>query len=587
MKYLLCGINAKYIHSNLAVFCLEAYAKKCGIPGAEFVIKEYTINHYVDKILEDLYEENADVIIFSCYIWNIAYVKELAEELKQLRPELAIWAGGPEVSHHAETFLQENPAVDLVMQGEGEEQYAALCALWEKDGRLEDADLPAGVVIRDKAGYRNMGPAPWMDMNEIPFVYEDFQLFAHKILYYETSRGCPFGCTYCLSSVEKKVRFRAWELVKKELDCFLAARVPQVKFVDRTFNCNKTHAMRIWRYITENDNGVTNFHFEISADLLDEETFALFSQMRPGLIQLEIGVQSTNSATIDAICRHMDMEKLFYNVDRVNNLGNIHQHLDLIAGLPEESYAQFKQSFNDLYAHRPNQLQLGFLKVLKGTCMESQAKHYGIIYRSRAPYEVLKTRWVTFGEIIRLKGVEEMVETYYNSGQYTAVLAYVVPRFSDPFTFYEEFALWYREKEYHKKNHSRMEKYEILRQFLKTREPELPLLDEMLLLDMYLRENLKARPKWAAELSLFKKQWKQLYREKGEYLFADKYAAGEYDSKKAANSSHIEIFSFHVGEWMEKGEIREEKCLCLFDYEQRNPLNMNARVRIISENILK
>jgi len=456
MRFLLCGINAKYIHSNLAIFSLKAYADRKKIPGAEIISKEYTINNYVEDILQDLYEEKADVVIFSCYIWNISFVRELAAELKKVSPDVKIWAGGPEVSYAANKFLMENPAFDLIMQGEGEEVFSELIRLTveekcrikdvykqseskkvlseivekrysieRKQAVKEEKDIEdkhfagednvyptnyidmsklqklQGIAVRDFSGEAalgnaesnignktkiiNTGFATLMDMDTIPFVYEDFHLFEHKILYYETSRGCPFCCSYCLSSVDKTVRFRSLPIVKKELDAFLEAKVPQVKFVDRTFNCNRQRAIDIWSYLVEHDNGITNFHFEISSDLLGEEELELFAKMRPGLIQLEIGVQSTNGETVDAIHRHMDLDKLFHYVDRVHELGNIHQHLDLIAGLPYENYERFGCSFDDLYAHEPDQLQLGFLKVLKGTMMEEEVKKYSILYRNQPP----------------------------------------------------------------------------------------------------------------------------------------------------------------------------------------------------------
>ena len=579
MRYLLCGINAKYIHSNLAIFCLKSYAEKNGPATAEYIIKEYTINHYVEDILQDLYEAKADVIIFSCYIWNISYVRELAEELKKVAPSLSIWVGGPEVSYDAERFLKENPAVDLVMQGEGEAVFTELVKAHEELAGFNPTF--SGICFRRDNTIINTGFAPVMDLNQVPFVYDDFQLFEHKILYYETSRGCPFSCSYCLSSIDKSVRFRSMELVESELQRFLDARVPQVKFVDRTFNCNKKHAMDIWNYIVEHDNGITNFHFEISSDLLDEDALELFSKMRPGLIQLEIGVQSTNPPTVDAIHRHMDLDKLFRNVDCVHKLGNIHQHMDLIAGLPFETYEQFKKSFNDLYAHKPDQLQLGFLKVLKGTCMEQQVKSYGIRYRSQPPYEVLMTDWLTYDEVIRLKGIEELVEMYYNSGQYTCTLSYVMPFFESPFDFFEKFAEEYRGKGCHKMNHNRMAKYEILRDFLMGQAVSLPYLDQILLLDMYLRENIKSRPVWAADQSTFKKEWKELYRNQGERLFPEEWKKGCYDSKKAANQSHLELFDFNVDKFVREGFLEEGRYLYLFDYEKRNPLNRNAKIRKI------
>lgn len=650
MRFLLCGINAKYIHSNLAIFSLKAYADRKKIPGAEIILKEYTINNYVEDILQDLYEEKADVVIFSCYIWNISFVRELAAELKKVSPDVKIWAGGPEVSYAANKFLMENPAFDLIMQGEGEEVFSELIRLTvEKKCRIKDVykqseskkvlswivekrysierkqavkeekdiedkyfagednvyptnyiDMSKlqklqGIAVRDFSGEAalgnaesnignktkiiNTGFATLMDMDTIPFVYEDFHLFEHKILYYETSRGCPFCCSYCLSSVDKTVRFRSLPIVKKELDAFLEAKVPQVKFVDRTFNCNRQRAIDIWSYLVEHDNGITNFHFEISSDLLGEEELELFAKMRPGLIQLEIGVQSTNGETVDAIHRHMDLDKLFHYVDRVHELGNIHQHLDLIAGLPYENYERFGCSFDDLYAHEPDQLQLGFLKVLKGTMMEEEVKKYSILYRNQPPYEVLGTKWLSYDEIILLKGVEELVELYYNSGQYTLTLKYAVPFFESPFRFYEMFSAWYRGKGYHKLNHNRLEKYNILREFLREHidENEWDTLDEIMLYDMYLRENVKGRPAWAKDTAQYKKEWKALYREQGEKLFPEDVQAGIYDSKRAANQSHIEVFEINIKKFEQSGQVEKKQVFCLFDYSRRNPLNRAAR----------
>lgn len=650
MRFLLCGINAKYIHSNLAIFSLKAYADRKKIPGAEIILKEYTINNYVEDILQDLYEEKADVVIFSCYIWNISFVRELAAELKKVSPEVKIWAGGPEVSYAANKFLMENPAFDLIMQGEGEEVFSELIRLTveekcrikdvykqseskkvlsgivekrysieRKQAVKEEKDIEdkhfagednvyptnyidmsklqklQGIAVRDFSGKAalgnaesnienktkiiNTGFATLMDMDTIPFVYEDFHLFEHKILYYETSRGCPFCCSYCLSSVDKTVRFRSLPIVKKELDAFLEAKVPQVKFVDRTFNCNRQRAIDIWSYLVEHDNGITNFHFEISSDLLGEEELELFAKMRPGLIQLEIGVQSTNGETVDAIHRHMDLDKLFHYVDRVHELGNIHQHLDLIAGLPYENYERFGCSFDDLYAHEPDQLQLGFLKVLKGTMMEEEVKKYSILYRNQPPYEVLGTKWLSYDEIILLKGVEELVELYYNSGQYTLTLKYAVPFFESPFRFYEMFSAWYRGKGYHKLNHNRLEKYNILREFLREHidENEWDTLDEIMLYDMYLRENVKGRPAWAKDTAQYKKEWKALYREQGEKFFPEDVQAGIYDSKRAANQSHIEVFKINIKKFEQSGQVEKKQVFCLFDYSRRNPLNRAAR----------
>ena len=647
MKLLLAAVNAKYIHSNLAVYSMKAY---CRAFADHIELAEYTINQQEDEILKDLYRKKPEILCFSCYIWNISFVRELAAELKKVSPDVKIWAGGPEVSYAANKFLMENPTFDLIMQGEGEEVFSELIRLTvEEKCRIKDVykqseskKVLSGIVekrysierkqavkeekdIEDKhfAGEDNVYPTNYIDMSKlqklqgiavwdfsgeaalgnaesnignktkiintgfatlmnmdtIPFVYEDFHLFEHKILYYETSRGCPFCCSYCLSSVDKTVRFRSLPIVKKELDAFLEAKVPQVKFVDRTFNCNRQRAIDIWSYLVEHDNGITNFHFEISSDLLGEEELELFAKMRPGLIQLEIGVQSTNGETVDAIHRHMDLDKLFHYVDSVHELGNIHQHLDLIAGLPYENYERFGCSFDDLYAHEPDQLQLGFLKVLKGTMMEEEVKKYSILYRNQPPYEVLGTKWLSYDEIILLKGVEELVELYYNSGQYTLTLKYAVPFFESPFRFYEMFSAWYRGKGYHKLNHNRLEKYNILREFLREHidENEWDTLDEIMLYDMYLRENVKGRPAWAKDTAQYKKEWKALYREQGEKLFPEDVQAGIYDSKRAANQSHIEVFEINIKKFEQSGQVEKKQVFCLFDYSRRNPLNRAAR----------
>lgn len=420
MKILLAACNAKYIHSNLAVYDLKAYSSDY---DEHVILREYTINQPKDEILKDIYSSGADVVCFSCYIWNISFVRELIRDLVKILPKTAFWAGGPEVSYDAEKFLTEMPEMTGVMVGEGEKTFHDLLEFYI-DGK-DSLEEISGIAYRTGDKIIHNGWRELMDLSAIPFVYEHLEEFENRIIYYESSRGCPFSCSYCLSSIDKKLRFRDLELVKKELQFFLDHRVPQVKFVDRTFNCKHEHAMTIWKYILEHDNGVTNFHFEISADLLREEEMELMSQMRPGLIQLEIGVQSTNPETIRAIHRHMDLKKLEHCVNRVHSFRNIHQHLDLIAGLPYEDYDTFHQSFNDVYQMKPDQLQLGFLKVLKGSLMQKEAEVYGIVYKEKEPYEVLSTNWLTYGEVLKLKMVESMVEVYYNSGQFWHTLEYL------------------------------------------------------------------------------------------------------------------------------------------------------------------
>ena len=546
MKILLAACNAKYIHSNLAVYDLKAYSSDY---DEHVILREYTINQPKDEILKDIYSSGADVVCFSCYIWNISFVRELIRDLVKILPKTAFWAGGPEVSYDAEKFLTEMPEMTGVMVGEGEKTFHDLLEFYI-DGK-DSLEEISGIAYRTGDKIIHNGWRELMDLSAIPFVYEHLEKFENRIIYYESSRGCPFSCSYCLSSIDKKLRFRDLELVKKELQFFLDHRVPQVKFVDRTFNCKHEHAMTIWKYILEHDNGVTNFHFEISADLLREEEMELMSQMRPGLIQLEIGVQSTNPETIRAIHRHMDLKKLEHCVNRVHSFRNIHQHLDLIAGLPYEDYDIFHQSFNDVYQMKPDQLQLGFLKVLKGSLMQKEAEGYGIVYKEKEPYEVLSTNWLTYGEVLKLKMVESMVEVYYNSGQFWHTLEYLVPLEKDAFTFYEKLGSFYEKKGYSEISHSRMRRYEILLEYLKEEtDVSAEVAAQKMLYDLYLREKLKKRPAFAPDQKQYETAvWN--YRK----------------NNQVSKTAHIEVF--------------ENGTVILFDYEKRDPLSKNAYTEVI------
>lgn len=573
MKILLIAVNAKYIHSNLAVYCLRSYAAKLGI-RTELV--EYTINHRQEDILEDIYRRKPDVAAFSCYIWNLEYVRELIADLHKILPDTEIWAGGPEVSYDTEEFLRSMPQMRGVMKGEGEKTFARLAKLYIEYGKdaFSHLDGCRGIVWRDeKNKLRDNGAAELMTLDEVPFVYEDLTPFDHRILYYESSRGCPFSCSYCLSSIDKRVRFRSMELVERELQFFLDHQVPQVKFVDRTFNCSHRHAMAIWNYIKEHDNGVTNFHFEIAADLLNEEELALLSELRPGLAQLEIGVQSTNPDTIREIDRVMDFEKVSRCVRQVAAAGNIHQHLDLIAGLPFENFDSFIKSFNDVYRLKPEQLQLGFLKVLKGSKMHRRAADYGIVYRDRPMYEVLFSKWISYEEIGILKAVEEMVEVYYNSRQFAHTMDALEEAFVHPFAMYRTLARYYNRKDLNGVRHSRMSRLNILRDFImevlagtveetvQTVKMSRERAEDLLLTDLYLRENSKSRPEWALDLSGYKEEIQEFYRQEkqqGQYL--TDYEG--YSWKQMMNMTHMEILS--DGSWY------------LFDYRRRSQLTKDA-----------
>ena len=575
MKILLTAINAKYIHSNLAVYDLRAYAKEY---RDSVELAEYTINHRSEYILQEIYKRKPDVLCFSCYIWNYEYVKEVASEFHKLRPEVPIWVGGPEVSYEIERMFVENPSFYGVVIGEGEATFSELCAYYCNGKKGSLADI-AGIAYRNGEKYdeRKEGspaitrtkPRAPIDLSSIPFCYEDMTDFENRIIYYESSRGCPFSCSYCLSSIDKKLRFRNTELVKKELQFFIDKKVPQVKFVDRTFNCNHTHAMEIWKFIQEKDIGITNFHFEIAADLLTEEETALLSTFRPGLVQLEIGVQSTNLQTIEEIHRKMQLSDVESSVRFIQTAGNIHEHLDLIAGLPYEDYERFGQSFRDIYALKPNQLQLGFLKVLKGSYIFEHKDEYDMIYRSKPPYEIMQTKWLSYKEVLLIKLVEEMLEVYYNSGQFEITMKLIDVVYPDSFGFFLRLGQFYERMGYLGMNHSRIRRCEILLEFLKQeKQVSIELMEEALLYDLYYRENMKSRPYWAGNISEFSKITKTYC--------------------KNGKLSHIEPFSYHFPDKSQKTiselpERLEEGIYVLFEYEKRDALDHQAKTTEITK----
>jgi len=569
MKVLLAAINAKYIHSNLGIYSLKTYGEKMlkewGLAEqAEISLAEYTINHQMEQILQDIYKRKPDVIGFSCYIWNISYVKVILADIKKVLPDVKIWAGGPEVSYHGEAFLKEEPAVDLVMMGEGEITFAHfLKALLEG----EDLKQVPGLMVRNADGtFTDTGFRQVMDMSQIPFPYAfmDMKELEHRIIYYESSRGCPFSCAYCLSSIDKKLRFRSLDLVLPELEWFLQAKVPQVKFVDRTFNCKKSHAMAIWQYIRDHDNGVTNFHFEIAADLLDKDELDLLSTMRPGLVQLEIGVQSANEKTLEAIRRKTDIEEIREITETINSWHNIHQHLDLIAGLPWEDLESFKKSFNDVYEMEPEQLQLGFLKVLKGSYMEELIPDCDLLYSAAPPYEVLCTKWLSYGDVLELKDIEEMTEVHYNSRQFTCTLKELEKEFDTPYEMFSFMAGYYNKNHLFGISHSRIARYEILWKIIqeKVGEEKLEKYRDLLMTDLYLRENVKSRPTFARDLSSSKDFVREFFQKEEK---TPEHLSGYegYDSRQMAKMAHLE-------------PLRDGNYL-LFDYKKRDPLSYNAR----------
>lgn len=595
MKFLLCAVNAKYIHSNPAVYSLRAYA---GEEYQSYVeIAEYTINQPKGEILADIYRREPDAIGFSCYIWNWSMIQELLVEVRKVLPGTDIWLGGPEVSYDADCILKKYPFLEGIMVGEGEATFRELLRYYAGK-EVHDLHQISGLCLPD--GFTAVRPLT--DMDSLTFLYNNLDAFENRIIYYESSRGCPYRCSYCLSSIDKKVRLRDISVVKQELQFFLDRKVPQVKFVDRTFNCNHDHAMGIWNYILEHDNGVTNFHFEVSADILREDEIALLNKMRPGLVQLEIGVQSTNSATIKAINRVMNVEKLEQIVASVRAGHNIHQHLDLIAGLPYEDFESFGKSFDRVYKMKPQQLQLGFLKVLKGSEMCERAEEFGICYQSCPPYEVLYTRWLPYKDVLQLKRIEEMVELYYNSNQYTHTLPFLEKAFQSPFEMFKALADYYEEKGYVTNSPARSHRYQVLLSFAEEKDPVYrEVYRELLTFDLYLRENAKSRPEFAADLTAHKETMRDFYKkEEEERHYLPDYTA--YDSRQLAKMTHLEPFSYPVWDVEKMDGLRaagnacagQHKCVdagkmgetkfALFDYRRRDPLTYEADVQIVNRN---
>lgn len=565
-KVILAALNAKYIHSNLALRYLSRFQNNNQKHHVETM--EFTINQRLDFIAEELFRKQPDVVLFSCYIWNVEMLRQLCPILKKIMPDCVIGFGGPEVSYESETFLRENPAVDFVMRGEGE-------LVFTKYLEHLDAGNPATLGEIESLTYRQgdeifstpqMHP---MDLALLPFPYEDdFSDVQNQIIYYESSRGCPYHCGYCLSSVENGVRFVPLDKVLPDLQKFLGKNVPQVKFIDRTFNCKKSHAMAIWKYLHEHDNGVTNFHFEITADLIDQETIDFLKTVRKGLFQFEIGVQSTNPQTIRAINRNVDFAALSEIVQQIKDGGNIHQHLDLIAGLPYEDYDSFGRSFNDVYALHPEQLQLGFLKVLKGSMLHQKQKEFEIVYHDTAPYEVLTTHELPYADTLRLKYVEEMVETYYNSGRFLHTLAYLVPLYESPFACFEALSQFWIRENYHYLGVSRMGLFDVLWRFVE-QNPKVKKrkLQWEMKFDIALHEKPKKLPAWLTVTN--EEQWHdKVFAFYGNPDLWQKCLPHYKSNKEAIRQTHLEVFG------------DEEKKAVLFDYGKRDLLG-NAEYKIM------
>ncbi len=561
MRIVLVAMDAQYIHTNLAVRSIAAYCKQQNGPEVEII--EFTINMRTELILEKLAELKADVYGFSCYIWNVGMVCEVAAELRKICPAALLLAGGPQVSYHSEEFLQNHPCFDVVMTGEGEQTAFELFSHLHK---RESYFSSPGIVYKKQGEIcRNEPPAP-LPMDMLPLAYEKPEEVGGRILYYESMRGCPFGCSYCLSSVERGVRIKNAEKVKQEL-LFLTRHKPkQIKFVDRTFNCNKQHAMEVWEFLRRNDNGVTNFHFELAGELLDDETLAYLGDIRPGLFQFEIGVQTTNLQTLREINRPAGLEKLFEKVAKLKEKGNIHLHLDLIAGLPYEGMDSFIQSFNNVYSQQPHQFQLGFLKVLAGSGMEQNAKKYGLVWQDVAPFEILFNQWISYEELVELKRIAEMVEQYYNSGRFASIIAYLVNCFATPFEFWQKLARLYKQEGRDQTQLSKTGYYEFLGRFMQAENiPQSQHAKWICRYDLLLHEKPKAVPGWVEVDGTKEKRAEILAfyeKEENRSRYLPEYE--EWHPKQVFKMAHLEVFPFNpiTGE--------QKECALLFNYKRRD-----------------
>ena len=565
MKILLVAINAKYIHSNPAVLSLKACA---GGYASHVEIAEFTINQSGSYILQEIYKKRPDVLAFSCYIWNYRIIDSIIHDIHKILPGVDIWAGGPEVSYNPQEII-DKWQLRGVMTGPGEGVFRRLSASYVE--KISD-ELPG---ILDGNGVNRLS------LNEIPFYYSDLKNYENRIIYYESSRGCPFSCSYCLSSIDKTMDFLPVDRVCRELDFFLEKNVPQVKFVDRTFNCKKDHALPILRHILEHDNGITNFHFEIAADLLDEDYFALLEKLRPGAVQLEIGVQSVNERTICEIRRKMDFDRVAAAVERIVAFKNIHVHLDLIAGLPYEDIRSFQKSFDAVYALLPENLQLGFLKVLKGSDIEKKAAEYEIQYTAFPPYEVLSTKWLSYQDVCHLKQIEEVLEIYYNSGQFCNSLEYLSSYFDTPYEMYEYIAAWYEAHGLFGIKLSRVQKYEVLMECgeeqiekntasAPTDAYPMGAWREYITLDIYLRENMKNRPAFCPSQACWKDVIHDIVHEESQThtlypILSDR------NYRDLTGMLHVEITEYLFG----------KPVALVFCYEERNPVTNNGKVKYL------
>ena len=570
MRVLLTTLNSKFIHSNLALRYLKASLKHLPLT---LIMDEFTINDHLERVVGDIYRHKPDIIALSCYIWNIRETLMVVESIKKVIPDSVVVLGGPEVSYDSVSLLEENTEVDVIVKGEGEITFPFLIERLMNNKPLDDVE---GITYR-KAGtiIENRDRTPLSDLDALPFPYEEgFQDLDNRIVYYETTRGCPFQCQYCLSSINPGVRYLSLDRVRKDIKTFIDAGIPQVKLVDRTFNCNPKRARDIFRMIMEM-GGNTNFHFEICGDLLDDETLDLLKDAPPGLFQFEIGVQSTRVETLEAIRRKTDFDKLSERVKILKGYRNIHLHLDLIAGLPGENYLSFQRSFNDVYKLKPDRLQLGFLKLLKGSGIRKDAEIWEYKYLSQPPYEVLENRDISYGEMLMLKDVEDLVERYFNTHRYTNSLEYLGQLFGgDYYALYEDFARYWRTKGYAGLSHSLIRHYEIFIEYgLSIDGIDGEYFKDLIRLDYASQGKPSRYPKGIdVVLDEEEKQWVRNFFNNRDNILKYLPHLAQYTPSQISRMAHIEFFDYEVMRDKGADKVNRTPIAILFDYNISNKL---------------
>lgn len=553
MKILLCGINAKFIHQNLAIYSIKKYCESKGMEDIHCY--ESSINNSVDKVISDIYLEKADVIGFSKYIWNADFIDKVIEVIRVICPNTKIILGGPESSYNLDE-TSYNRSVDYYVLGEGEKPFYTL--LEYLNGNLKEEDLHGVATYNNEVITYNQGEI--CELSEIPFVYDDLSIFDNRIIYYESSRGCPFNCEYCLSSSFKGVRFLELNRVYSDLTFFLENKVSQVKFVDRTFNANPKNSRSIWEFLIQNDNGITNFHFEISADLLTLECFEVLKKARKGLFQFEVGVQSTNDETVKSISRSQNFKEVSTSILTINELQNIHLHLDLIVGLPYEGFESFRKSFNDVHKLLPEQLQVGFLKILKGSLLYDKAKDFGLMYRSFAPFEVYSTKWLSYDEYFKLKLVEEMVEKYYNSALLFNTISYITKNVDDIFCLYLELSEFYFDNGYFDKPNKKQTEYKIFIQYISKSKFFTPEILSLIKFDFLLNEKPTNLPEELGEINN-ELLWDIINDEEKIKLFDN--LSEEINKKQIARSFCAATFDYNILELLQNKVVKMKYTMCI------------------------